>query len=83
MARLDVPGMEEVEGLQQRPSYLQTKQEEAVSKKKTEKFLIQHEIPIQVSRGLLNLYYSLGKRKKTDLSQHARSVESSPSMLDL
>ena len=37
----------------------------------------------KVGRGLINLYYYLGKRKKTHLPQHARSVESSPSTLDL
>ena len=60
MARLDVPSMEEVGGLQRSPSYLQKKLEEAVNKKKIEKFLMQHEILTQVGRGLLSLYYSLG-----------------------
>ena len=37
----------------------------------------------QVSRGLVNLYYGLGKRKEADLPKQAWGVESSPSTLDL
>ena len=38
---------------------------------------------IQVNRGLINLYYGLGRRKETNLPQHAWCVELSPSTLNL
>ena len=51
--------------------------------KMLENFCMQHEMLTQVGRGLINLYYCLGNRKETDLPQHARSVELSPSALNL
>ena len=33
---------------------------------------MQHEMLTQVGRGLVNLYYCLRKRKKTDLPQHEK-----------